>query len=254
MLPVLERRPLGVFSDVDGTLAPIVSRSEDAHITPRCRQLLAALIESGARVALITGRTLEDARETVDLDSVAFAASHGLEVWIQGQTERAEGVEPYVEAASSVLEQTSGLRVDGLTVEDKGAIVAFHYRNALNEWAARAAILDAIGRSAAAERFVVHEGRKVVELRPALEVNKGTAVTDLVSRLGVKSLICMGDDVTDLDMFAAAARERDGGMAVALVAVRSPEIAREVMDAADYWVDGVGGVERLLGELVSALR
>jgi trehalose 6-phosphate phosphatase len=152
-------------------------------------------------------------------------------------------VEPYVEAARSVLRDVAGLKVDGLIVEDKGPVVAFHYRNALNEWAARAGILDAIGHSAAAERFVIQEGRKVVELRPPLEVNKGTAVTDLAARLGVKSLICMGDDVTDLDMFAAGTRLRDGGIPAALVAVRSPEVAREVMDTADYAVDGGGGVE-----------
>jgi hypothetical protein len=64
----------------------------------------------------------------------------------------------------------------------------------------------------------------------------------------------MGDDLTDLDMFAAGVRQREGGMPVALVAARSPEIAREVMDAADYSVDGVGGVEWLLAELLNALR
>ena len=254
ILPVLERRPLGIFSDIDGTLAPIVARPEKARVSPRNRELLEELVGVGVRVTLITGRTLEAAQGMTSVEGLAFAAIHGLETSVGGETEPAAGVELYVEAARSVLRDVAGLKVDGLIVEDKGPIVAFHYRNALNEWAARAGILDAIGHSAAAERFVIQEGRKVVELRPPLEVNKGTAVTDLAARLGVASLICMGDDVTDLDMFAAGTRLRDGGMPAALVAVRSPEVAREVMDAADYTVDGVGGVEWLLGELLSALR
>jgi hypothetical protein len=64
----------------------------------------------------------------------------------------------------------------------------------------------------------------------------------------------MGDDITDLDMFSAAARLRDEGKQVATVAARSPEVAREVMDAADYCVDAVTGVEWLLEEILNALR
>lgn len=254
ILPVLDRRPLGIFSDIDGTLAPIVARPESARVSLRNRELLGELLKIDVKVALITGRTTQMAREMTGIEGVAYATIHGLEVSVGDETQPTAGVEPFVEAARSVLRDVAGLKVDGLVVEDKGPIVAFHYRNSLNEWAARGAILDAIGRSAAAEKFVVQEGRKVVELRPPLEINKGTALTDLVARLGVKSLICMGDDITDIAMFGAAERERGDGMRVALVVARSAEIAREVMDAAEYSVDGVAGIEWLLGELVSALR
>lgn len=254
LLPVLEGRPLGIFSDIDGTLAPIVARPENARVSPRNQELLIDLVAAGAQVALITGRTLEVAQGMTGVEGVSYAAIHGLEVSVGGEVSLAPGVEPYTEAARVVLKEVADLKVDGLIVEDKGPIVAFHYRNALNEWTARAGILDAIGKSATAEKFVVQEGRKVVELRPPLEINKGTAVAELAARLGVKSLICLGDDLTDLDMFAAASRLREAGMPVAAVVARSPEVARELMDAADYAVDGVAGVEWLLGELLSALR
>lgn len=254
ILPLLERRPLGIFSDIDGTLAPIVARPENARVSPRNRELLGEIIGAGARVALITGRTLDVARAMTGVDGVAYAAIHGLEISVGGEATPAPGVEPYFEAARVVLRDVADLKVDGLIIEDKGSIVAFHYRSALNEWAARAGILDAIGRSAAAEKFEVQEGRKVVELRPPIEINKGTAVTQLAEQLEVQSLICLGDDLTDLHMFAAASRLRDAGMPVAVVAARSPEISREVMDAADYAVDGVSGVEWLLTELLSSLR
>jgi trehalose 6-phosphate phosphatase len=206
------------------------------------------------RVALISGRSVAAAREMTGVHGLSYAGVHGLEIAVGGTIEPTPGLEDAVAGARAVLRDVAGLKVDGLIVEDKGPTVAFHYRNALNEWAARAAILDAIGRSQAAEAFNVHEGRKVVELRPPTEANKGTATTELAARLGVKAIVCIGDDITDLDMFSACIGLRDQGTEVAVVAARSQEVAREVMDAAEYCVDGVSGVEWLLGEIVSALR
>ena len=93
----------------------------------------------------------------------------------------------------------------------------------------------------------------VVELRPPVAVDKGTAVAELARRLGVASLVCMGDDSTDIDMFGTAARLRHGGLPAATVAVRSEEATAEVLASADWWVDVVEGVEWLLGEVLRAL-
>jgi trehalose 6-phosphate phosphatase len=254
LLPLLDGRSLGFFSDIDGTLAPIVPRSEDAHITAKCRELLTALIESGARVALITGRTMEDARGTADIEGVAFGANHGLELWIDGRIETHPEVALYVEAVRRVLEETRDLGIGGLIVENKGPIIAFHYRNAGDQPAARVAILEALQRSRSARKFDVQEGRKVVELRPRLKVNKGTALTELAARLEVAAVVCIGDDRTDIDMFRAAAELRSRGAVVATVAVRNEEAAPEVLAAADYWVDGVKGVESLLESVLRAIR
>jgi trehalose 6-phosphate phosphatase len=93
----------------------------------------------------------------------------------------------------------------------------------------------------------------VIELRPPLDVNKGTAVETLAGRLGVRGVICLGDDITDIDMFAATLRLRSQGLMTAAVAVASEEAAPGVAEAADYTVDGVEGVEWLLAEVVRAL-
>jgi trehalose 6-phosphate phosphatase len=252
LLPLLEDRPLGVFSDIDGTLAPIVSRPEDARVSESSRASLTALVELGVKVALITGRTIGVAMTSVD--GVAYGASHGLEVSVDGSEETTPAAEPYVERMRKVRSEMGDLRVDGLVLEEKGPILAFHYRNSLNEWAARGTILDAIGRSKAAEGLEVQEGRKVIELRPSLDINKGTALEGLATRLGVAALLCLGDDRTDIDMFQTASRLRDGGLPGATVAVSSDEVPADLVEAADYRVNGVPGVEKLLGELVSVLR
>ena len=247
---LLSVRPLGVFSDIDGTLAPIVPRPEDAKITPRSRELLKRLIGRGVRVALITGRPLETARKMTEIDGAAYAANHGLELWIDGRAETVESANDYAGLVQKVIAEVSGLEEAGVSIEVKGPGVAFHYRTAPDEQQAKNAIRHAVGESAAAKSFWVGEGRKVIELRPRLEINKGSAVQRLAQRLGVGSIVCMGDDVTDIDMFGAVDELRAEGLPGATVAVRNEETAEDILAIADYAVNGVGGVEWLLAEVL----
>ena len=254
LLPGIRRRPLGLLSDIDGTLSPIVPRPEDARVPDAIREPLRRLAAKGVKVALITGRSLDTARRMVGLDDVAYAADHGLTVWLEGRREAAPGLAEYEALARQAEGDLQGLSqtLPGVQLENKGALLAVHYRRAQGP-GAREAILEALGRSQAAQRFRVQEGRMVVELRPPLPADKGTAVEMLVDRLGLQGGICLGDDITDIDMFAALRRLRDQGLAGAAVAVVSKEAAPEVEQAADYTVEGPEGVEWLLTEIVRAL-
>jgi trehalose 6-phosphate phosphatase len=251
--PLLSKRPFGIFSDIDGTLAPIVPRPEDARVTPRGQQLLQRLMDAGVRVALVTGRPLEMARKMTDLDGAAYAANHGLEFWIDDRAETAVGVAEYTRLVEDVLAEVGDLEAAEVHIERKGPGVAFHYRQSRNAKAARAAILRAIESPIAVEMFGVLEGRKVFELRPKIDVSKGTATRLLAERLGVKSIVCIGDDRTDIDMFHAVSALRDQGTGGRSVAVLSPEVAPDLLDAADYSVPGVAGVEWLLEEVLRAV-
>jgi len=261
LLPVIRRRPLGLLSDIDGTLSPIVPRPEDATVPDAIREGLRRLAAKGVKVALITGRSLDTARRMVGLDDVAYAADHGLTVWLEGRRETAPGLAEYEALARQAEDdlRTLSQTLPGIQLENKGALLAVHYRRAEGP-SAREAILEALGRSQAAQRFRVQEGRMVIELRPPLDADKGTALEMLVGRLGLEGAICLGDDVTDIDMFAAMRRLRAQGLpagrqgvAGTAVAVVSEEAAPEVEQAADYTVEGPEGVEWLLTEMVRAL-
>ncbi len=251
--PLLARRPLGVISDIDGTLAPIVPNAEDARVTDRNRELLAGLLARGVKLAFVTGRALETARAMVGIPGAAFAANHGLSLWLDGTTDDPDSLREYTMSARDVLREVASLAQLGVVIEDKGPVLAFHYRNAPEQDAARQAILAAIAASPAARAFRLQEGRKIVELRPPLAADKGTAVSYLASRLGLAAIICLGDDTTDLDMFRAVAKLRRQGIPGACVAVKSAEADPLLLESADYWVSGVPAVEWLLEQLLTAL-
>jgi trehalose 6-phosphate phosphatase len=249
---VLAAPALSLFSDIDGTLSPIVPRPEDARVSPRCRALLRRLIAEGVQVALITGRTLDVARSMVKIDEAAYAANHGLEFWIDRSTEVVIEGGARSGIIDRILAEGAALAVLGVTVEAKGVGVAFHYRRAADETRARDAIEKLI-LTVVDGAFERMEGRKVIELRPAVQVNKGTATHILAERLGVNGIICIGDDRTDIDMFRAVSELRASGIEGCQVAVLSAESVPELLASADYTVEGVGGVEWLLGEVLKAV-
>jgi trehalose 6-phosphate phosphatase len=252
--PLLVRKPLAILSDIDGTLAPIVPNPEDARISTRARAGLRALIDDGVGVGLISGRALEKARQMVDIPDAYFAANHGLSIAADGIVDAPEELRPYVGWAQEVIRDASELNVPGIIVEDKGPVVAFHYRMSEDEDAARVAIESVIGSSEAARNFRLQQGRKVIELRPPLAIDKGTAAETLVMRMGARSVLAMGDDVTDIDMFRAVRGLQTKGFATATVSVWSDEVEPQVLASTDYFVRGVEGVEWLLEEIVRALR
>ena len=256
LLPVIEQRPLGIMSDIDGTLAPTVPRPEDARVPDSTRRLLSALAGKGARVALISGRSLEAARSIAGLPDVVYAAGHGLTLWIDGRAEVAPGLEEYESLAREAERDLEPLaaQTPGLQLENKGPLLAVHYRRTTEPEAAREAVLARFERSPAAGRFWLQEGRFLIELRPPVGVDKGTAAVALAERLRLEGAIVLGDDITDIDMFQASARMREEGrLAVATIAVASNEAAPAVAAAADYRLAGTAEVEWLLAELLRAL-
>ncbi|HEY8502500.1 MAG TPA: trehalose-phosphatase, partial [Solirubrobacterales bacterium] len=104
-----------ILTDVDGTLAPIVERAEDAAVPAAAREALAALSERYALVGCISGRRADDARRLVGLDTLAYAGNHGLELWLPG--EGAAQPDPSIDGrereATEFLAALDGERIDG---------------------------------------------------------------------------------------------------------------------------------------------
>jgi trehalose 6-phosphate phosphatase len=244
-----------VLLDIDGTLAPIVRHAEDAHVPETTRSALIAVARKYGVVACISGRTATDARRVVSLGSIAYVGNHGGELLKPG-TSQAEIEPEFAHWARRVQEFAGKVDGDELTrlrvrFEDKGPIVAWHWRGAPDEDAARA-VVERIAASAEKAGLKPHWGRKVLEVRPPVQVDKGGAVQRLLREVDVDAVLYAGDDVTDLDAFRAIAKLAESGRvkAAVRVGVRSDEGPPEIAREADVVVEAGDGVRAMLAALL----
>lgn len=247
----LAAEPAGVLTDFDGTLSGIVGDPADARLADGASDALATLAERLAVVAIITGRAASDARSHADVPGVLVVGNHGVE-WLEAGTDVATEPPDAPAVAARLDAVLDGLRTPrGVVVERKGLSATVHYRNATDPGRVRAAILAHVS-AAAAHDVEVREGRMSVELRPRDLGNKGRAAREIVERYGLRGVLVLGDDLTDLDMFAAVADLRDrGAVRGAIVAVDGPdrESPREVVAAADAVLADPAEIAALLGAL-----
>lgn len=243
-----------VLLDVDGTLAPVVRDPEQASVPELLRRQLMRVSEQYGFVACVSGRRASVARRMVGIGSIDYAGNHGAELLRRGATdvEVDADAERWTSRVHAVA-QAAGeerLRAAGLRVEDKGPIVALHWRAAENEQRAEELAREIAGDAQGAG-LVIHEGRKVIELRPPVPIGKDAAVRRLLNGVPVDVALYAGDDRTDVDAFdglrdlVAEGRLR----AAVCVGVRSDEAPPALLEAADLLVAPGAGVRALLSAL-----
>ena len=234
-----------ILTDVDGTLAPIVERAEEAVVPAAAREALAALGERYALVGCISGRRAQEARRLVGLDNLAYAGNHGLELLLPGAEEpRSDPSLAGREGEASAFLAGAGERLEaaGLRREDKGPIQALHWRGSADEAAAESRaheIAIEAGRAGLEPRW----GRKVLELRPVGGGGKDGAVASLLAGEELDRAAYAGDDRTDLDAFRRLRELREEGQlsAAVCVGVLSAEGPAELREESDATVDGLAG-------------
>jgi trehalose 6-phosphate phosphatase len=244
-----------ILLDIDGTLAPIVRHAADAHVPEATRTLLIEIAKRYRVVGCVSGRRAATARQIVAIGTLAYVGNHGGELLRPGAT-RPE-VDPELAtwtarirafAARALSAEHQRLRVRG---EDKDAIAAFHWRGAPDEHAAEASVRE-IAAEAEREGFVVHWGRKVLEVRPPVALDKGIGIARLLRGSPAEVALYVGDDTTDLDAFRGL-RElvQSGALQSALcVAVDSDEAPAELAREADLTLESTHGVRELLEALL----
>lgn len=218
--------------DVDGTLAAIVPRPDLAKVPAATRAELARLAGRYLLVACLSGRTGEEASRLVGVDGLRYVGNHGLEL-----DPRAETFAARIAAFRAAADRP---------VEDKGLTLAYHFRGAADEAAARAD-LEAVAGRAREQGLVTRWGRKVLEVRPPVEADKGTAVQRLLLDSGARRALYAGDDTTDVDAFRGLTEAHLEH--VVRVAVASDEAPAALLDAADLVVDGPEELATLLSRL-----
>ena len=251
-----EPESAAILLDLDGTLAPIVERPEDVAITEDVRDAIRKLAARYGLIAVVTGRRAADARAIVGLPDVTYAGIHGFELLpaAAAAPEAAPALAGHSDDARAFVGRAGPRRLldAGVRREDKGPIVAFHWRGAASPERAEAAVED-LARHAEDDGLTVHRGRMVLELRPAVAIDKGVAVGALLDGAPAEltAALYAGDDRTDLDAFAELARRRSDGRLerIVRVGVRSEEGPGEIAEEADIVVDGTEDVAGLLGVL-----
>ena len=244
-----------ILLDIDGTLAPIVKYAAEARVPEQTRVLLIEIARRYQVVACVSGRRASEARAMVAIGTISYLGAHGAELLRAGWTESV--LDPSVEDwARRIYEfgreaDTTDLRRRRVRVEDKGAIVAFHWRGAPDEESARA-IVESLAAQAEAAGLQTHWGRKVLEVRPPVTFDKGAGITSFLKGADVDVALYVGDDTTDIDAFRALGQlEGEGRISRAIrVGVRSEEAPAEVTGEADLVVEGTAGVQELLATLV----
>ncbi len=245
-----------VLLDIDGTLAPIVQHAADASVPEATRQLLIAVVKRYGLVACVSGRRASEARAMVSIGAISYLGSHGAELLRAGWTEAKldPGLEDWARRIHEFGHEvdTPELRRRRVRMEDKGAIIAFHWRGAPDEQAAEAAI-DTIAERAKAAGLRTHAGRKVLEVRPPVRIDKGAGVTALLENADIDVAMYVGDDATDLDAFRALeALAESGRLQRAIrVGVSSEDGPAAIQSEADVVVEGTEGVQELLSMLAA---
>jgi trehalose-phosphatase len=207
---------LFLLLDYDGTLTPIVARPELAVCPPEVKSLLEKLRDSSrSQVAIISGRALEDLKEKVGVSGITYVGNHGLEMENPAGVHRKK-LSPQRQEELSRVGKDLGARLNripGITFEDKGPILAVHYRNAPRESGRLVQIAVEEVLAGYPDRWQISTGKKIFEIRPRIEFDKGKTIRELLNlSSGARPFpVCLGDDRSDEAAFAAI---RGRGIAV----------------------------------------
>jgi trehalose 6-phosphate phosphatase len=240
-----EHRRVLVFLDFDGTLTPIVDFPNQAVMLPETRDTLKRLSESGTfSITIVSGRALNDIRERVGMANLTYAGNHGLEIWSEGlhfvEPEAVQRIKILGELSRRLRERLR--HIPGVEVENKVLTTSVHFRRA--ERGSLDEIRNAVREEVAfSERiFRVTRGLQVIEVRPRVDWNKGSAVRWIQEASGSAHALSLyiGDDATDEDAFDALPEG---------VTVR---VGHAKGTAARYYLDDQGSVIHFLAWLGQA--
>ncbi len=243
--------------DVDGTLAPIVEDPAEANVPTATRAVLRELAGRFALVACVSGRRAIEARRLVGVEELTYAGNHGLEVLAPGEQEAALdqslGDRAHQARQFALGLDSEALSEAGLRLEDKGPIQAFHWRGSPDQPAAERRareIAERADRAGLEPRW----GRKVLELRPITEVDKGTAVRRLLHGVDVRLALFAGDDRTDLDAIRAIRSLVDHGdlRGAVCIGIASAEAPAGLAEEVDALVSSPADLVEVLAMLASA--
>lgn len=194
------------FFDYDGTLTPIVSHPEKAKLSRKLKLLLTEFRNNPkCLLAIVSGRSLQDIKDRVGLEGIYYVGNHGLEIFGPGYEVNHLSQEEFIPELKKIQDRLKSRfkGIKGLFFEDKGCILAIHYRNVKPEWVPSLLIAMKQEVKNSPLSLCLSFGKMVFEIRPEADVNKGAAVQELLNQIpkGKVFPLYIGDDQTDEDAF-----------------------------------------------------
>ncbi len=246
---------LGIVSDLDGTLSPIVDVPEDAQMSRENARLLSELSRSGALIAILSGRGAEDLAKRVDIAGAILIGNHGMERWVEGKAVVAEEAMAFRPKLEGILEKLKQYKEEGLRLEDKQVSIALHYRQVAEGETFRVGHIEELKMLAEKYELAFSEGRMIFEFKAAVEIDKGSALKALIAENNLGAVFYLGDDTTDISALKIIGDMRKSGEVRGYgIAVKSKEGDAAVIEAADYFAEGVEDVEAFLAWLLKARK
>lgn len=238
-----------IVTDFDGTLSTIVDDPAAALPLPGARDVVRALAATYGRVAVVSGRPVGFLARQLDVNhdsGIVLSGIYGLECMEGGKVLIHPAAVEWIDMVDAMATRAEDEAPEGVTIERKGVSFTIHVRQAQQHLAWARSLAEAVANSTG---LALHEGRMSYELRPPVDIDKGTVVSGLVD--GSTAACFLGDDVGDLPAFDALDRLRaDCGAHVVKVGVRSSEAPAELVERADVLVDGPPGALGFLQTLL----
>jgi trehalose 6-phosphate phosphatase len=240
-----------IITDIDGTIANIELVPSKVMITQDMRNVLTKLTSKFKKVVVLSGRSREDAIQIVNINNIVYIGNHGLEwnhnTWnLNLETLRYQLKRFQKEIEDKIIDDPN------ILLENKGLTLAIHYRNSEKTPENIKKIIERINTLENSNKFTIKEGKQILDIKPALIIDKGIAIEELQKKYNIKQMIFLGDDITDVDGFKKihnlALKKKIRGKSIVVI---SDETIPEIYKNADYYVKNVNEVKIFLEWLIS---
>ena len=204
----MQQRKTAFFFDYDGTLTPIVRQPEDAIMDADMRHTVKQFAQKYP-LAIVSGRDMYDVKELVNLEELIYAGSHGYHIEgpnnLSMEHKDAQSILPLLDELETKMQIELKTQIDGVKIDRKKYAIAVHYRNVAESKVpvVQKYVKDLTDKY---EELKLGTGKRILEMKPDINWDKGKAVYWLLEKLNLKEdalPVYIGDDVTDEDAFRA---------------------------------------------------
>ena len=259
LLSVLSKRPLGLVFDLDGTLSPMTPTPDTASLWPGVAENLERA-RRYAKVAILTGRSVVDGAQIVNVEGLTYIGIHGLEWSSDLPTVQPVQLLPeaqiYAEPGKYLFDLLEPYLDDlpGVILQRKAIGGSVHYRLAPDLEQTRARLFELLEEPANRLQMRLAEGRGIIEILAPLNINKGEALRKYIESLGLQGVIFAGDDRTDLDAILMVKQLRQEGLAALSIVVQHASTLPALLEHGDIIVNDVERMAELLQTIVTLLE